>query len=184
MQKKQNTGGKNAVIALGCILAAAALIAALVFASAAERKAVVKKTLNTFYNALYVESDLTKMSQCLAEESRADFETVMTMAGINTGFYRNYVQDAILELGENFSVNVRITEFSEYGAAELTTLRGTFPNAEGAALAKYEIVFTSQAKQESVYTNEMILVMVNNRWYMSTYLTLPIGANMAVDGST
>ena len=116
------------------------------------------------------------MTQCLAEESRSGFEAVMSMAGITPGFYRNYAQDAVAEVGQDFTIDVRLKELSEYGTADVATLQKTFPNTEKAVLARYEIVFISQKGLESVYTNEMILVMVGNRWYMTTYLTLPIGA--------
>ena len=104
----------------------------------------------------------------------------MSMAGITPGFYRNYAQDAVAEVGQDFTIDVRLKELSEYGTADVATLQKTFPNTEKAVLARYEIVFISQKGLESVYTNEMILVMVGNRWYMTTYLTLPIGANMSI----
>ena len=140
----------------------------------------IKNTLSTFYQALYIESDFDAMTQCLAEESRSGFEAVMSMAGITPGFYRNYAQDAVAEVGQDFTIDVRLKELSEYGTADVATLQKTFPNTEKAVLARYEIVFISQKGLESVYTNEMILVMVGNRWYMTTYLTLPIGANMSI----
>lgn len=178
MPKEQSK--KNVWLIPVCILAEVALIAALVFASSAERKSIVKNTLSTFYQALYIESDFDAMTQCLAEESRSGFEAVMSMAGITPGFYRNYAQDAVAEVGQDFTIDVRLKELSEYGTADVATLQKTFPNTEKAVLARYEIVFISQKGLESVYTNEMILVMVGNRWYMTTYLTLPIGANMSI----
>ena len=180
MPKEQSKSKKKVWLIPVCILAAVALIAALVFASSAERKSIVKNTLSTFYQALYIESDLDAMTQCLAEESRSGFEAVMSMAGITPGFYRNYARDAVAEVGQDFTIDVRLKELSEYGTADVATLQKTFPNTEKAVLARYEIVFISQKGLESVYTNEMILVMVGNRWYMTTYLTLPIGANMSI----
>ena len=54
MPKEQSK--KNVWLIPVCILAAVALIAALVFASSAERKSIVKNTLSTFYQALYIEA--------------------------------------------------------------------------------------------------------------------------------
>lgn len=179
-QQASKKNRKNIWLVPVCILAAVALIAGLAFAASAERKAVVQKTLSAFYNALYIESDLDAMTQCLAEEAREDFQTVMSMGGISPAFFRNYAQEAILKVGEGFTTAVRLTELSEYGVSEVAMIRQTFPNADKAARAKYEIVFTASDGTESIYTNEMILVLVNNHWYMTTYLTLPIGANMAI----
>ena len=142
MPKEQSK--KNVWLIPVCILAAVALIAALVFASSAERKSIVKNTLSTFYQALYIESDFDAMTQCLAEESRSGFEAVMSMAGITPGFYRNYAQDAVAEVGQDFTIDVRLKELSEYGTADVATLQKTFPNTEKAVLARYEIVFISQ----------------------------------------
>lgn len=179
-QQASKKSRKNIWLVPVCILAAVALIAGLAFAASAERKAVVQKTLSAFYNALYIESDLDAMTQCLAEEAREDFQAVMSMGGVSPAFFRNYAQDAILEVGEGFTTTVRLTELSEYGVSEVAMIRQTFPKTEKAVHAKYEIVFTASDGTESIYTNEMILVLVNNHWYMTTHLTLPIGTNMAI----
>ena len=125
MPKEQSK--KNVWLIPVCILAAVALIAALVFASSAERKSIVKNTLSTFYQALYIESDFDAMTQCLAEESRSGFEAVMSMAGITPGFYRNYAQDAVAEVGQDFTIDVRLKELSEYGTADVATLQKPSP---------------------------------------------------------
>ncbi len=175
-QKKK----KNWLIPL-CILASAALIAGIVLLSNAERKNIVISTLETFYTALYVDGDWEALNQCMAPDARADFESVMTMGGVNVTFFRNYIQDAVQEIGEGFSVSVRLTELSEYGANELATIRRTFSNAEKALLAAYEIVFTAADGEEHIYTNEMILIQEGGRWYMTSHLSLPIGVNMSVE---
>lgn len=69
-QQASKKNRKNIWLVPVCILAAVALIAGLAFAASAERRAVVQKTLSAFYNALYIESDLDAMTQCLAEEAR------------------------------------------------------------------------------------------------------------------
>ena len=180
MSQAQKTSKKNLWLIPLCILAAVALIAALVFASSAERKAVITKTLNTFYNALYVDSDWDALVGCIAEAKRDNFESAMSMGGVMPSFFFNYKQEAVLTLGEGFSVSVRLNELTEYGASEAAALQENFPGTEKAALAKYEIIFTTAQGDEQVYTNQMILIMVSGHWYMTTHLTLPIGANMTV----
>ena len=79
MSQAQKTSKKSLWLIPLCILAAVALIAGLVFASSAERKVVITKTLNTFYNALYVDSDWDALVGCIAEAKRDIFESAMSM---------------------------------------------------------------------------------------------------------
>ena len=184
MPKEQKTSSKKRIWLIPvCILAAVALIAAIVLAAKAERKAVLTKTLTTFYDALYIESDLDAMKACIVEDAREDFESVMSMGGITPGYYRNYVQDALLEIGTEFTIGVRITSLSEYGTSDIAKIQQTFPDTEKAVRAEYEIIFTDTNGEDHVYTNSMIFVMVDNHWYMSTHLALPIGANMSISNS-
>lgn len=184
MPNEQKTSSKKRIWLIPvCILAAVALIAAIVLAAKAERKAVLIKTLTTFYDALYIESDLDAMKACIAEDAREDFESVMSMGGITPGYYRNYVQDALLEIGTEFIIGVRITSLSEYGTSDIAKIQQTFPDTEKAVRAEYEIIFTDTNGEDHVYTNSMIFVKVDNHWYMSTHLALPIGANMSISNS-
>lgn len=180
--KEQKTGSKKTLwITLACFVAAVAFIAGVVLLSSAEREAVLSKTLLKFYNALYIDGDLDTMKGCIAEGRRDAFESVMTTGGAAPGFYMYYVSDATMALGEDFSIDVRINQLDEYPTSALAILSETFPHTDKAVRLQYNIIFTTAAGEEQVYDNEMIMVHVGGRWYMTTHLTLPIGANMAAE---
>lgn len=180
MQSKTENKKKVWLIPV-CILLAAALIALIVFADSAEEKARITKTLNTFYNAFYVDSNYEEAKSCLAADVRGDFETVMCMGSDTPTTFNGYRGDAVMELGsETFTVDVRMTNIEECIVEELMALQRTYAGTKKAVITNYEIVFTLESGEEKVYNNELFLVYKDGGWFMTTHLSLPIGANMYV----
>lgn len=132
-----------------------------------------KATLESFYDALYVSSDLSAASECLAKESRSDFETALTLAYADESFYKTYRDEAAAQFGEDLGVSVRIT-----GIRSITD--SGFEGAESCVSVSYAIVFKGSLGEER-YSNTLELISIDGQWYMTGYLKLPIGYNLRVE---
>ncbi len=179
--KTENTNKKKFWLIPVCILLAAAFLVLVAFAAKAEEKALIKKRLETFYDAMYVSFNYEGAKNCLASDMRKDFEAVMCMGGDTPIAFASYHNDAVVTLESNtFTVKVRINEIEESTMQDLAALQKSFPGTEKAVIARYDVIFVLENGEEKPYDTELFVLYKDGGWYMSTYLPFPIGTNMYV----
>ena len=121
-----------------------------------------QKTLEDFYHAVYVTSNLEDMENCLVEEYKYYFEQAMTMAGMQPKFYESYKEEAQKLLENNIEISIKIIEMKN---------RGNIINVA------YEISMTGD-NNHMTYYNALDMLKINGKWYMTTHIELPIGRNV------
>lgn len=135
-----------------------------------------EKTLNKFYNAVYISSDLDDMKNCLIDDYSYYFEQAVTFAGANPKFYESYKDEAVKLFGDNYSIDVKITEKKPVSSSQLQKLKDKYSNISSALDVTYNITFSS-SNGVKTYSNSLEMANVNGKWYMTTHLQLPIGKN-------
>lgn len=159
-----------------------AVIAALIIASASFYMLFVDKDtpqeiLSGFYDAVYVQSDLNGMKECMGKSYRYFFEQAVTMAGMKPDYYTSYREEAVRFFGESFNTEVKITDQKPITGHELELLKKKDKSVSEAGMFTYDIIFSNDEEQK-VYSNTLSMIKIRGRWYMTTHLTLPIGTNI------
>jgi len=179
--KTENTNKKKIWLIPVCILLAAAFIVLIAFAAAAEEKALIRKRIQTFYDATYVAFDYEAAKNSLAEDVREDFDSVMSMGGMVSSMFDTYRNEAIVELeSDTFTVEVRMKSIEDCDVRDIAALQASFPGTEKAVLAEYDVVFILETGEEKAYSRDLYLVYKDGGWFMTTHVVFPIGPNMYV----
>lgn len=151
-----------------------ALIAGIILWRSLTRSAGVRQALSGFYEALYVEADLSLSAEHLAQERRADFVAALTMGGANEEFYRDYNARAVALYGEDVTIRVSVVSVQNAPGGS------QYDASSDDCVAIYTIVMSGSLKSER-YENTLKLIKRDGVWYMTDYLPLPVGYNLRVE---
>lgn len=179
LQHGQQNEKNNIKLLFDVVLCVVILATVIHVAHVVIRHKRIQKTLETFYISLYVTSDLNAAKQCIVEEKQDYFSFAMTMGGALPEYYETYAHRAINLFGQHFSLQIKVTDILPYTKLSVQKMQKKYKNLTSAARVTYYISFTSN-KENSTKSmmNSIDIVEINNRWYMLSYLKLPIGINI------
>lgn len=169
---------KNSHRVLRCLIFAsvACLVLLLIIPNySGVKKKMIERRLETFYRALYIDSDLTQASRGLAKEQREMFLIAMTLAGTDEDFFEHYHSSARKILGDSFDLTIQIKNITPINDGELSE---NIEEKDRIYKVEFSLVFSDY--QGKTMENEMSFVMQKTllNWEMLSYLPFPIGKDV------
>ncbi len=175
-REKKKAFIKKALIAMIPV----AVVAAAVIFVLSRPFATPQKAVKAFYDAVYLDSDLQKMEQCVVEEKRSAMEYLLTLGGSNPNYITLYADAVKQYLGDDYVIEYDFYDENDMSAASLAAMKKLYSGVSTGKYLSCTVIFRAE-KYAGAFKVDLDLVKQNGKWRLTRYDMLPIGAIPTAD---